>query len=188
MGKIKNQEYSIFNFQFSIKKMGFTLMELLVVIAIITLLAGIMVPNVAHQLTKAKKVRAEAEISAIEEAIVMYETDTGGYFGDIDGTIADVNSALTTDLTAGGNWYGPYTKGIPKDPWDKDYQFFDKNSRDSLKAKLNMDDAEIDSLIPNLDYYILSSGKDRLAGDIDAADTADNINNWDVNKSWESEY
>ena len=58
---------------------GFTLMELMVVIAIIVLLAGIMVPNLANRIERAKITKAEADIAGIEGAIAMYETDTGRY-------------------------------------------------------------------------------------------------------------
>ena len=60
-------------------KKGFTLLELMVVIAIIVMLAGIMIPNLANRIERAKITKTEADIAGIESAIAMYETDTGIY-------------------------------------------------------------------------------------------------------------
>ncbi len=117
---------------------GFTLMELMVVIAIIVLLAGIMTPNVAKRLEKAKMTRAEADISAIETAIGMYENDLGRYPESIGGGVyAGLSAIQVLELRLTGrhpitevtdnlivtdrNWHGPYIKGIEQDSWKQDY-------------------------------------------------------------------
>lgn len=51
------------------RKSGFTLVELLVVVAIISILAAIVVPNVAQYIRKARATKAIAEIKGIELAL-----------------------------------------------------------------------------------------------------------------------
>ncbi len=152
---------------------AFTLMELMVVVAIIVLLAGIILPNYAKRVDRAKMVKAEADISAIETAISMYANDMGGYFGNLTGDISPVNTGLVygPQDSSQSKWKGPYLKGINRDPWNEDYRFYSQGNTPPGASSP-----------PPLKYYIFSKGKDRTAG------TADDINNWDVNKSWESYY
>ncbi len=164
-----------------INKKGFTLTELMVVVGIIILLAGILLPNLARRIDRAKMARVEAEIAALETAISMYEHDMGGYFGDVNGDISVVETALTQDQ--GGNWSGPYIKGIGNDPWGNPYRFFGgANRKNNLSNETGIPITDI----PDLDYYIYSKGKDRDTGN--SSTNKDDINNWDVNKSWEQYY
>lgn len=191
---------------------GFTLMELMVVIAIIALLAGIMTPNVARRLERAKMTRAEADIAAIESAIAMYENDIGRY---PPGGINNLRDWLTgtgsadVNVPAANKWSGPYIKGIETDPWGKGYTYLKNGDPKALPPTYPTQTPGIDyplagdggCIAPphNLSYYIYSTGKDKLTAstgdtngyDDDATDGDDNdddINNWDVNKSWQSEY
>lgn len=67
---------------------GFTLVELLVVIAIISILAGIVIPNVPKYINKARAVRAYSEVKSIDLALTKMLTDAGrsdfksGFFDD----------------------------------------------------------------------------------------------------------
>lgn len=54
---------------------GFTLVELLVVIAIISILAGIIVPQVSRHISNARMSRTMAEINGIELALTQMMTD-----------------------------------------------------------------------------------------------------------------
>lgn len=56
---------------------GFTLVELLVVIAIISILAGIVIPNVPKYINKARATRAFAEIKGVDLATTKMLTDAG---------------------------------------------------------------------------------------------------------------
>lgn len=173
-------------------KKGFTLLELMVVVAIIVILAGIILPNYAKRVDRARMVRAEADISALETAIAMYANDMGTYFGDVNGDISPVETGLVqgppnTDPVY-VKWNGPYIKGIGQDPWGEDYRFFGRNpavtSQSQLETNLQNEYGTISNL-PPLRFYIFSKGKNRRTG---TGYNQDDINNWDVNKSWESYY
>ena len=58
---------------------GFTLIELMVVILIIGLLATIVVQNLRGATDKAKRIKAEADISAFKTALDRYYLDNGSY-------------------------------------------------------------------------------------------------------------
>lgn len=57
------------------REFGFTLVELLVVIAIISILAGIVIPNVPQWIAKARMARAQAEVKNIDLALTKMLTD-----------------------------------------------------------------------------------------------------------------
>jgi general secretion pathway protein G len=204
--EFKIQRFSIFSPQSSIKNKGFTLMELMVVIAIIVLLAGIMVPNLANRIERAKVTKAEADISAIESAIAMYETDTGRYPPD---SITELSNWLTgqnvdTTSSSAKDWHGPYIKGIEDDPWGTPYRYInvvDSGSYDLYYDTPNDCEGIADGAggcvappTPDLNYYIYSLGKNRSTGDAydddptDGDNNDDDINNWDVDKSWREAY
>ncbi|MGH7839663.1 MAG: type II secretion system protein, partial [Candidatus Binataceae bacterium] len=58
---------------------GFTLIELMVVILIIGLLATIVVQNLRSATDKAKRVKAQADISQLKSGLDRYYLDAGGY-------------------------------------------------------------------------------------------------------------
>lgn len=98
---------------------GFTLIELLVVLAIISLLAGLVGPSVLRQLGGAKTKTARVQIKDLEQALEMYKLDVGRYPETNEGLNALVEKTGDTD-----GWNGPYLKsGLPKDPWNHEYQY-----------------------------------------------------------------
>lgn len=98
---------------------AFTLLELLVVVAIIGLLAGYVGPKYFGQLGKAEVKAARAQIDAIEKALDEYRLDVGRYPTTEQGL-----NALVAQPPGVARWSGPYLKkGLPKDPWDKPYQY-----------------------------------------------------------------
>ncbi|MBN2307959.1 MAG: prepilin-type N-terminal cleavage/methylation domain-containing protein [Candidatus Hydrogenedentes bacterium] len=129
---------------------GFTLVELLVVIAIITILAGIVVPQVTKHLAKARMTKAVAEISQIETALTAILADAGCrsfsqmalpalkaqmYQASIDASIQyqtdmfymllrqgrDAELALRPEARSK---LGTSYLELGKDPWDNVYLFF----------------------------------------------------------------
>ena len=93
---------------------GFTLIEVLLVVVIIGILVGVAVPRLGGRVEQAKQSRAKSDVENIGTALRLYELDTGGYPASL--------SALVSNPGGVQNWRGPYLeKGIPKDPWDREY-------------------------------------------------------------------
>jgi general secretion pathway protein G len=101
---------------------GFTLIELMVVILIIGLLATIVVQNLKGATDKAKKIKAQADISAIKTALDRYYLDNSSYPSSDQGLAALVsapqNGKVPADYPTGG-----YIEKIPTDPWGNPYAY-----------------------------------------------------------------
>lgn len=111
---------------------GFTLIELMVVILIIGLLATIVVQNLRSATDKAKRVKAQADISQIKSALDRYYLDAGSYPSSDQGL-----SALIAAPTGGNDpkdWGGPYIERIPADPWGHPYVYQSDGNEYLLKS------------------------------------------------------
>jgi len=112
---------------------GFTLIELMVVILIIGLLATIVVQNLRGATDKAKKIKAEADISALKTALDRYYLDNGSYPTSDQGITALVsapqNGKVPDDYPAGG-----YIEKIPNDPWGSPYVYQSDGDNYVLKS------------------------------------------------------
>ena len=62
---------------FKLDSKGFSLLELLVVCSIVAVLAGIAVPKVSQVMAQARSARIEADLTTIDAAVVMYQTEKG---------------------------------------------------------------------------------------------------------------
>ena len=100
------------------RERGFSLIELIVVLVILGLLATIVGPKVIDRLGRGKRDIAKVQIANIEGALDLFRFDVGRYPNGGEGLEA---------LTEGSgieNWGGPYLKkGLPKDPWGREYQY-----------------------------------------------------------------
>src|SRR5262252_985686 len=111
---------------------GFTLIELMVVILIIGLLATIVVQNLRSATDKAKRVKAQADISQLKSALDRYYLDAGSYPSSDQGL-----PALVAAPTAGNDpkdWGGPYIERIPLDPWGHPYAYQSDGNEYLLKS------------------------------------------------------
>jgi general secretion pathway protein G len=111
---------------------GFTLIELMVVILIIGLLATIVVQNLRSATDKAKRVKAQADISQLKSALDRYYLDAGSYPTSDQGLPALIAAPSTgNDPT---NWAGPYIERIPLDPWGHPYVYQSDGNEYLLKS------------------------------------------------------
>lgn len=136
-----------------ITSFGFTLVELMLVVIIIGVLAAMVVPRFAGRTEQAKITRAKADLAAIGLALDLYEMDLGQYPASLNDLVAASPPTGAGD-EAQGQWRGPYLKrGLPRDPWSREYQY----RRESQRQQ---------------DYDLLSLGPDGQPGD-------DDITSWE---------
>ncbi|HUN59925.1 MAG TPA: type II secretion system major pseudopilin GspG [Candidatus Binataceae bacterium] len=112
---------------------GFTLIELMVVILIIGLLATIVVQNLRGATDKAKRIKAEADISSFKTALDRYYLDNGSYPTTDQGLPALV-SAPTTGKVPSDYPDGGYIEKIPSDPWNNPYVYQSDGNSYVLKS------------------------------------------------------
>ena len=129
---------------------GFTLIEIMLVVVIISILAAMVVPRLAGRTEEARRKRAAVDVANIENAVGLYELDTGKY----PSQLADLFHA-PGDLPE-SSWKGPYLRKRtkPTDPWGHDYVY-------RAPGEHNPED-----------YDLYSLGPDGRAG------TDDDITNW----------
>ncbi len=100
---------------------GFTLIEIMVVVVIIGLLATLVTVNLLDRADEAKRVKAGADIKAIENALELFKLDSGNYPSTQEGLKA---------LIGGNEGNRQYLKDgrVPKDPWNKEYVYLSPGS------------------------------------------------------------
>lgn len=131
---------------------GFTLVEIMLVVIIIGVLAAMVIPRFAGRTEQAKIARVKSDLAAIGLALDLYELDLGQYPKSLAELVAkDAPSGLSEEMRK--QWNGPYLKkGLPKDPWGRDYQFTVESQHQQ-------------------DYDLSSLGKDGQPG-------KDDVSNW----------
>ena len=100
---------------------GFTLIEILVVVVILGILAAIVVPRVMERPGEARVTRAKQDIQGVVTALSLYKLDNFNYPGTAQGLDALV--AKPSGEPDAPNWKGPYLDRVPKDPWNRPYQY-----------------------------------------------------------------
>jgi len=112
---------------------GFTLIEIMVVILILGLLATIVVQSLRGATDKAKRTKAQADISEIKTALDRYYLDNGSYPTSDQGL-----QALSTPPTSGNiptNYeQGGYIEKVPLDPWGHPYFYQSDGNAYVLKS------------------------------------------------------
>ena len=121
-------------------KRGFTLLEMMAVCVILTILAGIMMPNIAKRIDYAKMIRTVADIRNLETAIGLYHADTGFYPESFSTThpawtsaellnmrLTGINpdtGSLDLNIVEDTLWQGPYIKGVQLDAWNNEFVYY----------------------------------------------------------------
>lgn len=104
------------------RRNGFSLVELMVVLFIIALLATVVAINVLPSQDKAMRVKAEADIATLAQAMELFRLDNAAYPAPSDGLGALVSPpaslAMPQNYRSGG-----YVKALPSDPWGRAYQY-----------------------------------------------------------------
>jgi general secretion pathway protein G len=133
---------------------GFTLIEIIIVVIILSLIAALVGPRLFKKVEKSKQQITRTQIVMIENSVKMFKLDTGRYPTTEEGL------KILMENTGGiSNWDGPYLeKGVPKDPWSKDYVY-------TYPGK-------------NYTFEIVSLGADGLPG---GEGENKDINNWEIN-------
>ena len=99
---------------------GFTLVELLVVLAVLSLLAGLVGPQVMKYFGTAKSKTARLQIEDIAAGLDLYRLDVGRYPTSEEGLAVLVASPQGSD-----HWNGPYLRKpvLPADPWGNPFRY-----------------------------------------------------------------
>ncbi len=101
---------------------GFTLVEILVVIAIISLLAGVVLLNIAPQIGMGSQAAAKAQIQVLSSAATTYRMAHGRYPTQQQGLDALVRKPsqepIPENYPDGGYLSG---RTVPPDPWKRPY-------------------------------------------------------------------
>ena len=72
----------------------------------------------ASRLARAKRLAAEADISALGTALDTFKVDAGRYPTTKEGL-----DALISRPAGLASWRGPYVRALPSDPWDQPYEY-----------------------------------------------------------------
>ncbi len=129
---------------------GFTLVELLVVMVILGLLASLVLPNFFGQAAKARVKTTRVQIANLATALDALALDTGRYPSTQEGLEALVQAPSGLDM-----WDGPYMKRLPKDAWNRAFNYAGPNT--------------------GWDYEVTSYGADGApGGEADSADISNN--------------
>jgi len=112
---------------------GFTLIEIMVVILILGLLATIVVQSLRGATDKAKRTKAQADISEIKTALDRYYLDNG-YYPTTDQGLPALVSAPTGGRQPANYEQGGYIERVPNDPWGSPYFYQSDGNSYVLKS------------------------------------------------------
>ena len=115
------------------REKGFTLVELMIVITILGILAAVVFPLFADNVSKAKESAAKTNLATMRHQIEMYKLQhndvTPGYLNGSGADISILPLQFTGTTTIAGLpspstipadpfFYGPYLRSIPKNPFN----------------------------------------------------------------------
>jgi general secretion pathway protein G len=108
---------------------GFTLIEIMVVVVIISVLIGLVAPNILGRVDEARVTAAQTDIVTLEQALEMYRLDNHRYPTTDQGLQALIEMPSTSPLPKKWNISGYLKKGkLPADPWGGQYQYISPGS------------------------------------------------------------
>ncbi len=111
------------------KQAGFTLIEIMVVVVIISVLIGLVAPNILGRVDEARVTAAQADIATLEQALEMYKLDNQRYPSTEQGIQSLIEKPSGSPQPKNWNPSGYLKKGkLPIDPWGGDYQYISPGS------------------------------------------------------------
>lgn len=135
---------------------GFTLIEVMVVVVILGILAALVVPKIMQNPDKARRLKVEHDIRAVETALKLYKLDNYIYPTTEQGLEALVSK--TTIAPEPRQWKeGGYLGSVPIDSWGFPYNYLSPGAHG--------------------DFDIYSLGAD---GQPDGRDVNADIGNWQL--------
>lgn len=129
---------------------GFTLIEVMVVVVILGILAAIVVPRVLDRPDVARITKAKQDIRTLEGALNLYKLDNYVYPTTEQGIEALV--AKPTTPPEPRNWkQGGYIDRMPKDPWQRPYQYLSPGTHGAVDIFTLGADGQLGGDGPNAD-------------------------------------
>jgi general secretion pathway protein G len=108
---------------------GFTLIEIMVVVVIISVLIGLVAPNILGRVDEARVTAAQADIGTLSQALEMYKLDNYRYPTTDQGLDALIKKPAASPQPKKWNPDGYLKKSaIPLDPWGNPYQYISPGS------------------------------------------------------------
>lgn len=112
------------------KQAGFTLIEIMVVVVIISVLIGLVAPNILGRVDEARVTAAKADISVIEQSLELYKMDNFRYPSTDQGLQALIEKPTGSPEAKGWRPEGYLKKPqIPTDPWGNEYRYISPGSQ-----------------------------------------------------------
>ena len=158
---------------------GFTLVEIIVVISIIMVLAAMIIPGLAKGQYLSKKAATKSEISNMETALALYESDYGAYPEDDEDNysskkMVDALNGKTEEGQPRKKTYYPFKKK----QFNKDGEYYSVLNQPFYYQENASVTTKDDTIMKNLDTFDIwtSDGKNIKDG---KNKDGPNINNWD---------
>lgn len=107
---------------------GFTLIEIMVVVVIISVLIGLVAPNILGRVDEARVTAAQADLGTLEQALEMYKLDNYRYPTTDQGLQALISKPSGSPEPKRWNPDGYLKKTLPMDPWGGEYQYLSPGS------------------------------------------------------------
>jgi general secretion pathway protein G len=104
-----------------IAKPGFTLFEIIIVMVVIGGMMAFIVPQIFNYLKQSKVKSAKMELRGIQQAIVLYKSDTGKYPTKLRDLIKRPQDPAIRGKWSEGGYLGKEEE--PVDPWDERYVY-----------------------------------------------------------------
>lgn len=101
---------------------GFTLIEVLLVLVILVILASLATVNILAAQKSANMKAAKIQAELLDSELQRYQLDVQSFPSTAAGL--EALQSPPPELQDQAKWQGPYLdKGIPVDPWGKQYQY-----------------------------------------------------------------